>query len=103
MKEICKTDDADLQDNGWKSFDGPGGKPGIILKVGKEYRGFMNVCTHMGGPTLPVEREGGGILKCQWHGAEFDLNGRALTRPAPAGSLLRPLTLEVKDGVIYYT
>lgn len=105
MKEACKISNKELETRGCKSFDCFGGKTCFILKDGEAYRGFVNVCPHMGGPTEPQEREDGKkVLKCQWHGAEFDfVTGQALTPPAPKGSGLRKLSLIVKDGVIYYS
>lgn len=104
MKEACKIDDNDLVTRGWKSFDCFGGKVCLVLKDEHGLRGFVNVCPHMGGPTAPIEKDGVGILKCQWHGAEFDIkSGLRLSGPPPEGSSLRVLPLTVENGVIYYS
>ena len=105
MKQACRTDDAELIENGWKSFDCFGGKTCLILKEGESYVGFVNVCPHMGGATRPVEREDGtSVLKCTFHAAEFDMiTGRRLSGLAPDGSGLRQIELKAEDGVIYYS
>ena len=105
MKVACKTDDSELAERGWKSFDCFGGKTCLILKDDKGLRGFVNVCPHMGGPTgLAVDEKGSKILKCQGHGAEFDIiSGKRLSGPAPDGSGLRSLDIKVEDGIVYYS
>lgn len=104
-KIACKIDDAELAGQGWKMFDCFGGKTCLILKDENGLRGFVNVCPHMGGPTAPhMTQDGRKVLKCQWHGAEFDIiSGRAQTPPAPEGSGLRTLSLIVENDTIYYS
>ena len=104
-KEVCRINDKGLAERGWKVFDCFGGKTCLILKDGGGLRGFVNVCPHMGGPTAPHETEDGRkVLKCQWHGAEFDIiSGKAETLPAPEGSGLRTLSLTIENDIIYYS
>jgi nitrite reductase (NADH) small subunit len=77
------------------------GKEIGIFRQGDEYRSYLNWCPHQGGPvcegvltgtqessfdreTLEVDRQwtqDGEILKCPWHGWEFNINtGDCLSR-----------------------
>ncbi len=70
----------------------------ILLYNNGEIRAFKNICTHQGGPT----KLAGAELVCQWHGAHFNpLTGEATKSPAPKGSKLPPVKLDIKDGKIY--
>ncbi|MBI4134765.1 MAG: Rieske 2Fe-2S domain-containing protein [Candidatus Sungbacteria bacterium] len=104
MRKACKENDPELAKKGWRAFECFGGKVCLILKDENGIRGFVNVCPHAGGTSVPVEEERmGSVLKCQSHGALFNIiSGKALTPPAPEGSGLRTLGLKVEDGVIYY-
>ena len=75
------------------------GRYGIgVFNVGGRYRAFLNSCPHAGaplclgrvtglpratGPGEPVEwTRDGEILRCPWHGWEFDLmTGETVTEP----------------------
>ncbi|MBI2055232.1 MAG: Rieske 2Fe-2S domain-containing protein [Candidatus Sungbacteria bacterium] len=105
MKAVCNINDADLQNKGWKVFDCFGGKTCLILKDENGLRGFVNVCPHMGGPTAPHETEDGRkVLKCQWHGSEFDIiSGATQTPPAAEGTGLRTIKLSIENETIYYS
>lgn len=105
MKRACAVDDKDLQGRGWKAIECFGGKTCLIVKDELGLRGFMNVCPHTGGPSIPVDNEAGErVLQCQNHGAEFDIiSGKTLKGPAPEGSSLRTIELKVEDGIIYYS
>lgn len=53
-----------------------------IFRVGGEYRAYRNLCPHAGAPigNGPVT---GTVLRCPWHGWEFDLRtGDHLFNPA---------------------
>ena len=69
-----------------------------LFNVGGAYHAYRNVCPHAGGPvclgrvagtSLPskvyeyIYGMEGRILRCPWHGWEFDLDtGRTVTSPA---------------------
>ena len=106
-----------------------------LFNVSGEYRAYRNVCPHAGAPvclgrvggtSLPSEvyeykygREGS-ILRCPWHGWEFDLRtganlvdprkrlkavpveaGPRGAGPAAAGDDLDRFPVEVSDGTLY--
>lgn len=74
------------------------GKKSVLLYNNGEIRAFENICTHRGGPT----KRKGDRLVCQWHGAVFDpLTGESQKPPAPKGSKLSAIPIEVKDGTIF--
>lgn len=53
-----------------------------VFWVGDEYRAYRNLCPHAGAPVCngPVA---GTVLRCPWHGWEFDLRtGAHLFNPA---------------------
>lgn len=104
MKQACRENDPELAAKGWRVFECFGGKTCLIIKDENGMRGFLNVCPHTGGPSVPLENEAGErVLRCQNHGAEFDIiSGKTLKGPAPEGSSLRTVELRVEDGVIYY-
>ena len=53
-----------------------------IFRVGSEYRAYRNVCPHAAAP-IAGGRVTGAILRCPWHGWEFDLRtGELLGNPA---------------------
>jgi nitrite reductase/ring-hydroxylating ferredoxin subunit len=105
MKEACKESDPTLTKQGWKSFDCFGGKTCLVLKDDNGYHGFVNVCPHMSGTTIPFEEaDGTKILKCTYHAGEFDiLTGKRLSGLPPDGSGLRTLEIKVENGIIYYS
>ncbi len=87
-----------------------------LFNVGGRFYALHNGCPHRGGPlcegriggtTLPAEghafaygREGR-ILRCAWHGWEFDITtGRALADPAVSA---RTYALSVEDGNLLLT
>src|SRR3954454_10558556 len=77
----------DIPPGGWKFV--PVGKFGVgVYNVNGEFRAVTNYCPHRGGPICvgrrypviespaPYQFEASGsdeILKCPWHGWEFDL------------------------------
>jgi len=87
-----------------------------IFNVGGRFFALHNGCPHRGGPlcegriggtTLPADghafaygREGR-ILRCAWHGWEFDITtGRALADPSVSA---RTYPLAVEDGNLVVT
>ena len=74
------------------------GKRSILLYNDGRIKAFQNICTHEDGPTKLT----GSKLVCQWHGATFDpLTGESTGRPAPTGSKLPEIPLEIKGEKIY--
>ena len=53
-----------------------------VFRVGEEYRAYRNLCPHAAAP-ICAGRVTGAILRCPWHGWEFDLHtGAHLVNPA---------------------
>ena len=92
----------------------PVGKFGVgVYNVDGEFRAVTNYCPHRGGPLCvgkrypvieskePYEFETSGtdeILKCPWHGWEFDLrDGMAEV----GGKRIRLHAVRVADGMVY--
>jgi nitrite reductase/ring-hydroxylating ferredoxin subunit len=74
------------------------GRKSILLFIDGEIRAYENICTHKGGPTKLAGKK----LVCLWHGASFDpLSGESTKSPAPKGSKLTVIKLEIKEGKIY--
>ena len=68
---------------------------GVLVRSAKGIAGYENQCSHMGSPCSLRE----GALVCVWHGAAFDPEtGKPLR--GPAKEPLRPLKLELKDGLV---
>ena len=42
MREICKTDDAELAAKGYRMFPCFNGKLGILIRAGETYHAFVN-------------------------------------------------------------
>ena len=101
-KFICSI--ADILPGASRSFEGPGGKPGILLNVEGMLKAFVNYCPHQGGETAPsVLPDGTPSLHCKLQWSFFDLiTGVCLSGPPPEGSSLRQLALIVKDDKVYY-
>lgn len=96
--EIPLADETDVPEDGQKEVDFAG-RPVVVVKKGGKYFAYINCCTHVGGPV----KLQGDTLACQWHGAHFDAQrGTALNAPAPTGSKLISLPIQVKDGKIFY-
>ena len=87
-----------------------------IFKVGDALYALLNVCPHRGAPlcegiqcgtTAPVEgaefiyHRDNEIIRCAWHGWEFDIRtGAALAAP---GVRARTFPVTVEDGLVYVT
>ncbi len=53
-----------------------------LFRVGTEYRAYRNLCPHAAAPVCGG-RVTGTVLRCPWHGWEFDLRtGAGLSNPA---------------------
>ena len=71
----------------------------VLCNVEGEIYALQGTCTHQDLPLDGGEVEGG-ILTCEWHGAEFDVcTGTAKTLPATRG--LKTHETRVRDGWIY--
>ena len=91
-----------------------GGRPVAVLSVGDELFAVSNRCPHMGAPmcagsvggtlvaSAPQEFVYGRherVLRCPWHGWEFDLeSGRSLFEPRRVG--LRVFLVTCEDGQV---
>lgn len=79
----------------------------FAVRVDNEVRSFLNRCSH-----VPVELDwnygeflddSGRIIVCTTHGASYDAtDGNCLGGPCDGNPLVR-LTIEEKDGVVYWT
>ena len=90
------------------------GRPVGVLSVGERFFAVHDRCPHMGAPmcagtvggtlvaSAPHELVYGRhdrVLRCPWHGWEFDLEtGRSLLEPARIG--LRTYRVTVEDGYV---
>jgi nitrite reductase/ring-hydroxylating ferredoxin subunit len=92
-----------------------GGRPVGVISVGEAFYAFHDRCPHMG-PSLchgtvsgtflaaaPHELVYGkhdGVIRCPWHGWEFDLaTGRSLLEPDRVG--LKTYEVSVEDGEVF--
>lgn len=85
------------------------GRPIVIFRLGEEWFGMLNRCPHQGGSLcaghlislVESDRPGdirmsrkGEILRCPWHGWEFDIRtGESMARPGRIRS--RPVGVTV--------
>jgi nitrite reductase/ring-hydroxylating ferredoxin subunit len=75
------------------------GRPAVLFRQDGRVTGYLNVCSHLGGP-LALEGE---TLRCQWHGACFAArSGRAVCGPARPDSRLIRLPLKEEDDAVVY-
>jgi len=88
------------------------GRPVGVISVGQEFFAVSDRCPHMGasmctgslsgtmvaaGPQELVYGMADRVLRCPWHGWEFDLeSGRSLLEPARVG--LRTYRVTAEDG-----
>ena len=103
----------DLRQEGCRVVE-VGGRPVAVLSVGDELFAVSNRCPHMGAPmcagsvggtlvaSAPQEFVYGRherVLRCPWHGWEFDLDsGRSLFEPRRVG--LRVFLVTCEDGQV---
>ncbi len=71
-----------------------------VYKVEGKPKAVVNTCMHFGGPLDFKEVECKFV--CQWHSAEFDMEGQRLKGPAPSQSKLMFLSTRVEDEKLYY-
>ncbi len=96
MKSYFVCNISDLKFGEFKKFKYKG-REAILMNAKGSFHAFVNYCTHAGGP-LKVKD---GKLKCLSHGALFDSKtGCAESAPAPEGSSLMEIKLEIEDGKI---
>ena len=71
---------------------------GIFCVGGGEYRAYRNLCPHAAAP-ICGGRVTAGVLRCPWHGWEFDLRtGAHRTHPA---TRLESYSVEVEGGCLF--
>src|SRR3954454_18454217 len=91
------------------------GRPVGIISVGEEFFAVSDRCPHMGAsmctgslsgtlvPAAPHELVYGmedRVIRCPWHGWEFDLeSGRSLLEPKRVG--LKTYRVSVEDGTVF--
>jgi Rieske Fe-S protein len=71
--------------------------PGIVITQPKagDFKGFTNICTHMG---CPVSEVSGGTINCFCHGSQFSIeDGSVVTGPATSPLPAEPITVKGKD------
>jgi nitrite reductase/ring-hydroxylating ferredoxin subunit len=106
--KVCGLDE--LDDPGCREFRiGEGDWPfrGFIVRQGERVFAYENYCRHAGHPlnwqpdsflTADGER-----IICASHGAEYEIEtGRGLSALC-RGKSLRPVTAEIRDGIVYVT
>ena len=79
----------------------------ILHRTGDHVRAWLNVCPHAGrrldwapGKFLKDKQ---GHLVCAVHGATFELKHGVCVAGPCRGAALRPVEVEVRDGVVYPT
>lgn len=93
------------------------GRPVVVVSVGDDLFAVSDRCPHMGAPLsagsvggtlLPsaphefVYGRQGRVLRCPWHGWEFDLTtGRSLLEPRRVGLRTFPVTCEGGEVVLH--
>jgi len=103
----------ELRRDGCRVVDVGGRQVGVI-SVGDEFFAVHDRCPHMGAsmctgslggtfvagdPHQYVYGRDGRVLRCPWHGWEFDLeSGRSLLEPERVG--LRTYRVDVRDGQV---
>ena len=98
---------ADLADPGARNFVLEIGEKrfhGFVVRRGETVTGYVDSCPHMG---LPLAKrldayltEDASLIKCDWHGALFQLyDGLCVAGPC-AGQRLTPWPVAVRDGLV---
>jgi thiosulfate dehydrogenase [quinone] large subunit len=87
-----------LQQGSMLEFQLPNGDPAVLAHNNSGYSAYVAVCTHQG---CQVQPEGGGLLGCPCHGAEFDTsqNGGVVRGPARRPLSSVPVTVDAQGNV----
>lgn len=98
---------AELGEQGCRGFTlGEGDWPlrGFVLRVGSEYRAYVNWCPHAGHALNFKPHQfltpDGALIICGSHGALFERDGGLCIAGPCAGQRLRTLPIEVVDGYV---
>jgi Rieske Fe-S protein len=60
-----------------------------------DFKGFTNICTHMG---CPVSNVSGGTINCFCHGSQYSIqDGSVVTGPATSPLAAKPITVKGND------
>ena len=71
------------------------------LRFDQSWRLRPMICPHLLGPLEPSEQSDS-ILRCPWHGYEFDVESGVCLSPSTATCKLKPLPLiEERDGELW--
>lgn len=78
---------------------------GFIVRQGERVHGYVDACPHAG---LPLSQTldayltpDNSLIRCQWHGALFDItDGRCVGGPCP-GARLTPWPVENRQGQLF--
>ncbi|BEV11791.1 Rieske (2Fe-2S) protein [Asticcacaulis sp. DW145] len=78
---------------------------GFVVRRGQAVHGYVDACPHAGLQLCQTLDDyltpDGGLIRCQWHGALFDIaNGVCVGGPCP-GASLTPWPVAVRDGQIF--
>lgn len=100
---VCRFDELGDPDSREFRYDGEIGR-GFVVRRGANVVAYQNYCMHVGHalnwkPHKFLTGDGKHII-CAAHGAMYEIdNGLCVAGPCP-GKKLRPLPLEVRDGVV---
>jgi 3-phenylpropionate/trans-cinnamate dioxygenase ferredoxin subunit len=102
---------ADIADGGAKRFE-VAGRPIALFRQGEEFFALLDKCPHQGAPLCAGRRVGvaeaarpgdyqltrkGEMLRCPWHGWEFDVRtGQSFCEPSKVS--IRTYPMEVAEG-----
>jgi Rieske Fe-S protein len=87
------TTTSDVPEGGGVVLDGAG----IVITQPDpgDFKGFTNICTHMG---CPVSNVSGGTINCLCHGSQYSIaDGSVVAGPAPSPLAEKPITVKGKD------
>ena len=100
--ETFLANDADVKEGETLEVDFLG-RPAILFRVDGELYAYINCCTHLGGPMKLKVKPHATYLDCTWHDSHFDAKtGQATREPAPLDSKLIKLSIQVKEGKVFY-
>lgn len=79
------------------------GRKLALFNIDGKYYAIDDTCTHSGGSLSEGDLHGN-VVRCPWHGAEFDVNtGEALSPPAPGGVTCYKVRVEGNEIAIDLT